>query len=123
MAGRHGLVNGRFDFLQKATLQFLTGLLEIVLGQRAFGLFSFQFGQLVAEDGEVGCLAVSLGLGGAQAHPERRQNEGGSHRDEQGGKEGKLGHFGSSSLSSASARRASSAESGWSLAARRSARR
>lgn len=118
-----GFIDGRFGFFQQATLQFAFGLVEISLGQRALGLFTFQFGELVAENGEVGGLAVGPGFRHTQAEPQGGQNEGGNHHNEQGGEECELGHLLSSSLSSASARLASSAERGLSSAATRSARR
>ena len=113
----------RFNFFEQAALQLAFGLLEIGGGKRSFGIFPLKFGQLVAENGEIGFLAVSAGFGRAQAEPQRGQNEGGNHHDQQGGKDGELGHFWSISLSSASARLASSADRGWSSALIRVERR
>ena len=79
-------------FLQQATLQFAFGLVEIGLGQRALGLFTFQFGELVAENGEVGGLTVGRAFGTRRPN-HRGQNEGGNHHNEQGGEKCELGHF------------------------------
>lgn len=81
--GSGGLGTVGLDLLQQAVLEFPLGLLEIGVGQGAFGLFPFQFGQLVAENDQVRGAPVGAAGGGLAAQPEGRQQEGGDDDNEQ----------------------------------------
>ena len=111
------------DLFQHAPLQFRPGLLEIIGRQTALGMLALQFGQLVAIDGQVGTFAVGVDGAAPLTEPQGGKKQRQRGQEEKEGKNGKWGHFESSSFSKASARRASSALRGLSVFATRMLRR